>query len=140
LKSRGFMVGTIKITSHELQFDSPGKDTDRHRKSGAAVTLIKSRRQFAAFTDSDYLDNAICDNIFAKCHLVLIEGDNTLGRQCIYVADSNTVREDLKNKIKAIWGSQIKIGGIPNFSLHEIDNLSDFIINDFNTQLAKEAL
>jgi molybdopterin-guanine dinucleotide biosynthesis adapter protein len=45
LISRGLRVGTIKHHKHGFDFDVPGKDTWRHRKAGAAVTVISSPTQ-----------------------------------------------------------------------------------------------
>lgn len=42
LTSRGLRVGTIKHHMHDFDMDVPGKDTWRHRKAGAAVTVISS--------------------------------------------------------------------------------------------------
>jgi molybdopterin-guanine dinucleotide biosynthesis protein B len=131
MKSRGITIGTIKITSHDLEFDSPGKDTYRHRKAGAAITLINSKNNQAIFTDGGYLDFDLVEKIFAGCRFVFIEGDNDPVRPCIYIADINRIRDDAKNRIIAFYGDDIRLPKIPNFAIDNINGLCDFIIERF---------
>ncbi len=42
LKSRGYLVATIKHTPQELTFDEPGKDSWRHTQAGSEATVISS--------------------------------------------------------------------------------------------------
>jgi len=39
---RGYTISTIKHTRGEFSVDSPGKDTDRHRKAGAKISCLIS--------------------------------------------------------------------------------------------------
>jgi len=131
MKARGYTIGTIKITSHDLEFDSPGKDTYRHRQAGAAITLIKSQNSRALFTDSNYLDSHMIDAVFDKCQFVFIEGDNDLNRPCIYIADQNPIRPDFKNRIVAVYGDDVRLPSIPNFGIDNLNGLCEFIIERF---------
>ena len=48
LQALGLAVGTLKHTEHEgFEWDVPGKDTDRHRRAGSAVTGIFGGQRFA---------------------------------------------------------------------------------------------
>ncbi|MCL6448884.1 MAG: molybdopterin-guanine dinucleotide biosynthesis protein B [Armatimonadetes bacterium] len=40
LKRRGYRVGVIKHTHHQVEFDQPGKDTWRHARAGAEVVAL----------------------------------------------------------------------------------------------------
>jgi len=40
LKRRGYHVGTIKHSSHELHFDMKGKDSGRHADAGSDVSVV----------------------------------------------------------------------------------------------------
>ena len=42
LKRRGYRVGVIKHTHHQVEFDQPGKDTWRHVRAGADVVALAS--------------------------------------------------------------------------------------------------
>src|SRR5688572_18967669 len=49
LTARGIRVGTIKHTHHKHELDIPGKDSYRHRESGASVVGTLSRSMNALF-------------------------------------------------------------------------------------------
>ena len=85
-KARGLRVGTINHTHHNHELDIPGKDSYRHRESGASVVGILSRSMNALFcsvqsedTDDEtqHADRRYEDfsSAFSQCDLVLVEGD-----------------------------------------------------------------
>ena len=85
LSNRGLRVGTIKHTHHHHELDSPGKDSHRHRESGAEVVGICSPSMSAVFWphsrdtaqetgDGEHKYVAFAP-MFAQCDLVLVEGD-----------------------------------------------------------------
>jgi molybdopterin-guanine dinucleotide biosynthesis protein MobB len=131
LTSCGLTIGTIKMTTHDLQFDSPGKDTHRHRIAGSKATLIKSKSQMALFTDQSYLDDELVRAIFNKCDFVFIEGDSSATYPKIYVADQRDIRSDIRGEVIAIWGEQKEMAKARQFENTEIDKLSDFLINKY---------
>lgn len=47
LTGRGLSVSTVKHTHHDIEVDKPGKDSFRHRKSGAVEVLITSPVRWA---------------------------------------------------------------------------------------------
>jgi molybdopterin-guanine dinucleotide biosynthesis adapter protein len=47
LVGRGYRVATVKHHVHAIDIDVPGKDSWRHQKAGAQVTMISSPSQFA---------------------------------------------------------------------------------------------
>ena len=80
LTGRGWQVGTIKHTHHRHELDTPGKDSHRHRVAGSAVVGILSPAMTAVFVPSapDTAPGeryAAMAPLFAKCDLVLVEGD-----------------------------------------------------------------
>ncbi len=40
LKGRGYRIGVIKHTHHQVEFDQPGKDTWRHSRAGAEAVAL----------------------------------------------------------------------------------------------------
>lgn len=46
LTSRGYRVATVKHHVHEFDIDVPGKDSWRHARAGAAVTMISAPDKF----------------------------------------------------------------------------------------------
>jgi molybdopterin-guanine dinucleotide biosynthesis protein B len=47
LTARGFSVSTVKHAHHAFDLDQPGKDSFRHRESGATEVLITSSTRWA---------------------------------------------------------------------------------------------
>ena len=53
LQARGLSVSTIKHTHHhDIEFDTPGKDSHRHRIAGAAEVIVASDRAWARIAAS----------------------------------------------------------------------------------------
>jgi molybdopterin-guanine dinucleotide biosynthesis protein MobB len=131
MSSRGKVIGTIKMTVHDLGFDSPGKDTYRHREAGARLTLIKSKSQMALFTEVGYFDEGMIKSVFRNCDFVFIEGDNNPQNPKIHVADKREMRPDVTGEIIAVWGEnqgQIKAR---HFARNQINELCDFLVNQY---------
>lgn len=76
LKRRGYRLGVIKHTHHEVEFDRPGKDTWRHRKAGAdVVTLVAPNGMSLTknFTDEPRPEDII-EMMAAEVDLIIVEG------------------------------------------------------------------
>ena len=54
LRQAGLRVGTIKHHAHAFDMDTTGKDSWRHRRAGAACTLLSSPRQIGMIRDVDH--------------------------------------------------------------------------------------
>ncbi|MFY9255814.1 MAG: molybdopterin-guanine dinucleotide biosynthesis protein B [Fuerstiella sp.] len=80
LSQRGFQVATIKHTHHHHELDTPGKDSHKHRESGAAGVGILSSEMTAAFvpvarSESEAIRYARFNIMFNDCDIILVEGD-----------------------------------------------------------------
>jgi molybdopterin-guanine dinucleotide biosynthesis protein B len=77
--SQGIRIGTVKHTHHRHELDTPGKDSFRHRKAGAAAVGILSPGMDALFlphttpADSQSRYESL-GMLFRDCDLMLIEG------------------------------------------------------------------
>lgn len=131
MTSRGSMIGTIKATTHDLEFDTPGKDTYRHRAAGSSVTLIKSKSQIALYAKPNYLDDDMMTAIFHKCDFVFVEGDGSSGNPKICVVDERGVRDDISAEIIALWGIKMALSDIKFFAKNRIKELCDYLINKY---------
>jgi len=76
---RGLRVGVIKQSHHEIEMDTPGKDSFELRKSGAAQTLLTSPAR--SFLITEYLQTTepelpelICQLDDKQLDLILVEG------------------------------------------------------------------
>jgi molybdopterin-guanine dinucleotide biosynthesis protein MobB len=132
LSARGFIIGTIKMTTHDLQFDSPGKDTHRHRAAGSLATLIKSSSEHAFFAAPQYLDDILISQLFSKCDFVFIEGDSGSDNPKICVSDNRGIRDDVTGEIIAVWGQKIENSEARHFMKEQIPQLAECIIENYH--------
>lgn len=80
LTDQGLKVATIKHTHHQHELDTPGKDSHKHRESGAAGVGILSAQMTAAFVpmereEDEDLRYARFNVMFNDCDIILVEGD-----------------------------------------------------------------
>ena len=76
LTSQGLNMATIKHAHHEVDADTPGKDSWRHRKAGAAQVLVSSAIRSAHFVEHEGEEPSL-ETLLRRlqpCDLVLIEG------------------------------------------------------------------
>lgn len=74
----GYRVATVKHTSHDHIFDKPGKDSYRHRRAGAEMTLAISGSELALFADSTKVHRQLLMDVMAtQFDICLVEGDRS---------------------------------------------------------------
>lgn len=74
---RGYKISSIKHAHHQFDPDTPGKDSWRHRKAGAAEMLISSSQRRVKFTETPNLDEADLPTLLGElspADIVLVEG------------------------------------------------------------------
>jgi molybdopterin-guanine dinucleotide biosynthesis protein MobB len=109
LKDKGYRMGIIKHTHHNIDIDKPGKDSFELRESGASQIVIASRNRTATIIDrpfkktepllTDVLTNLQTDILdfvlvegFKHANLAKIElHRNALGKPYIYPDDPNII-------------------------------------------------
>ncbi len=75
LVARGYRVGTVKHVGPEVEPDTPGKDTFRHREAGAARVLLYSDVRAALFWDHEGTPvEEYIARYMADLDLVVLEG------------------------------------------------------------------
>lgn len=79
LISRGIRVGLIKHTHHQMDIDTPGKDSYELRKAGAAQTIVASNQRWALMTETPEQEEPNIYDLVGKMDastldLVLVEG------------------------------------------------------------------
>ena len=105
---RGLLVGTIKHTHHHHELDVPGKDSYLHRTAGANVVGILSPSMAAIFLPTDENGTgpedrySIFSPTFARCRLVLVEGDSQTAAPKIEVWRSDLGTPPLATHDKSI--------------------------------------
>jgi molybdopterin-guanine dinucleotide biosynthesis protein B len=131
-KRRGYKVGTIKYTTLDHQFDTPGKDSFRHAQAGAETTLILSPQSIVLFS-SDLRKkepNELFKLFFQGYDLIIGEGFKNSPYPKVEVLDSSQDVEPLcgknENLIALICDKTID-SFAPVFSLDQIKPLVDFL-------------
>ena len=131
LVDKGYRVATIKHTSHRHQFDTPGKDSHRHRQAGAELTIARSGEEIGIFAQPDSLDIGQIQD--ASSHLIdiwLIEGDRRANRPKILITrQPEELLKDMPGNIVATIGPE-PIDGIPaHFETGDYQGLGSFVID-----------
>lgn len=79
LRERGIRVGLIKHAHHNLEIDTPGKDSYELRRAGADQMLVASNRMWALMVDTPNQDEPNLHDLVQKLDqervdLILVEG------------------------------------------------------------------
>ena len=77
ITGRGLTVSTLKHAHHSFDVDHPGKDSHRHRISGASQVLLASQNRWALMSELRGADEPPLADLLAQMSpvdLVLIEG------------------------------------------------------------------
>lgn len=138
LGRRGYRVGTVKHDTHGFDIDHEGKDTWRHKRSGASTVAISSPWKLSLIKDVDEevsLDR-IVEAYFNDTDLVLTEGYKRAGKPQIEVFRSTAHRRPLhakgeSNALIAVMSDVPVDLGVPNFDINDIAALADFIEQGF---------
>ncbi|MGO2567548.1 MAG: molybdopterin-guanine dinucleotide biosynthesis protein MobB, partial [Serratia proteamaculans] len=102
LKQRHIHVGLIKHTHHDMDVDTPGKDSYELRKAGADQTLVASDRRWALMTETpeqQSLDLQYLASRFdrSKVDVILVEGfkHEPVSKIILYREDIGRPLEDM---------------------------------------------
>lgn len=136
LKNRGYKIGSIKYTTQDHEFDTPGKDSFRHTQAGAESTLILSPTKIALFSRTLREKNLdqLLNLVFADYDLVIGEGFRNSSYPKIEVFDSKKHSGLLcspEDNLIAVVGDTDPSLGVSYFSLDQIDSLVEFIQDHF---------
>lgn len=142
LAKKGCRVVTIKHNLHGFEIDHEGKDSYRHKKAGALMTIVTSPHQLALIQDVDHDHSLeeIRDNYIKNADIILSEGykDNAFPK--IEVFRSVLKRELMCKKEDDLLAiaSDIKLDAdVPCFDINDAESIADFIENKFLKQKIK---
>lgn len=133
LVARGYRIATVKHDAHSFEIDHEGKDSWRHKHSGAAMSVISSPERIAVVADADH-DHTLeelREKFVRDVDLVLSEGYKREMQPKIEVFRSGRSTHMLCNKddnLVAIAGDPPQPPeGIPVFDLNDPGPLCDFL-------------
>jgi molybdopterin-guanine dinucleotide biosynthesis protein B len=136
LTRRGFKVGTIKHHMDRFEMDQPGKDSWRHMQAGAAATMISSSSRIGMVVNVDHDHSPDELKVFlCNVDIILTEGYKRGRNSKIEVFnprvhDVPVCKGDVQ--LLALVSDTIVDLEVPQFSMHEIEGLADFVIDHFN--------
>jgi len=132
LNRRGYRVATIKHNLHGFEIDHEGKDSWRHKKAGAKITILASPGKVAVIEDVE-ADMDIADLRQHYVHdvdIILSEGFKGNPHPKIEVFRSTLKHERLctaEDNLIAVASDVSLTGETPCYDLHDIKGLADLI-------------
>jgi len=136
LRKRGLKIGTIKHDIHDrFEMDKPGKDSWRHKKAGASVTIVSSPRRIGIIMDVDHDHDPEELLKFLDVDLVITEGYKKSPYPKIEIIKTgiDPICKDDKTLIAIVSDNELLSStNIPRFTLQDIEKLADFVIKYFH--------
>ncbi|MCU5773468.1 molybdopterin-guanine dinucleotide biosynthesis protein MobB [Erwiniaceae bacterium BAC15a-03b] len=142
LKARNIRCGLIKHTHHQMDIDTPGKDSYQLRKAGADQVLVASQQRWALMTETadsqqppdlhflaSRLDASLLD-------LVLVEGfkDEAVTKIVLWRQESGRdLNELLDQHVIAVASDRPLSLHIPSLDLNQPESIADFIVSRIKT-------
>lgn len=79
LKDKGLRIGIIKHSHHDVELDTPGKDSYELRKAGADQTMLAGPHRWHLVTETPLRDEALFHEVLGQLDqqqldLILVEG------------------------------------------------------------------
>jgi len=143
LVERGIRVGTIKHDVHGFQMDREGKDSYRHKKAGALVTVISSPHQIGMVrdVDHDHRIEELVDRYFPDVDLVLTEGYKREKWPKVEVHRKELRRNlisGVDDGLIAVMSDEELHVGVPCFHIDDVDALAEFLACTFQLEDAMD--
>jgi molybdopterin-guanine dinucleotide biosynthesis protein MobB len=132
LNRRGYRVGTIKHNLHGFEIDHEGKDSWRHRKAGASITVLASPGKIAVMEDAegDPTISELRDRYIRHVDIILSEGFKGNPHPKIEVFRAVLKQEPLctrEDGLIAIASDVPLDRGVPCLDINDIQGLADLI-------------
>ena len=140
LTARGYRVATVKHHVHDFEIDVPGKDSWRHARAGAVVTMVSAPHKLAVLRDVDRettLDELV--EAAGKVDILLTEGFRIAGSVRVEVARSARSAELLCSPdelFALLTDGDHDCGSVPVFSLDDTAGVADLIERTFLARAA----
>lgn len=140
LREKRIRVGLIKHTHHDMDIDTPGKDSYELRKAGADQTLVASDRRWALMTetpeqqplDLHYLASRFDHN---NVDLILVEGfkHEPISKIILYRDEIGQPFEDMQdNYVIAVAGDRTLDFAGAQLDINDPARIADFIVSWLN--------
>ncbi|WP_343554434.1 molybdopterin-guanine dinucleotide biosynthesis protein MobB [Pantoea sp.] len=140
LKDRGIRTGLIKHTHHQMDIDTPGKDSYLLRKAGADQVIVASNQRWALMceTEDQPLDLPMLASRMdsSKLDLVLVEGfkDESVPKIVLWRQGvKGGVGGLLDEHVIAIATDEYLEIDLPLLDINQPEQIADFIVQWLKT-------
>ncbi len=134
LVRRGYSVGTVKHTSHDHEFDTPGKDSWRHRQAGSIAAVIIAPGRWSCHADQPDKSTLhdLHRTLFQGRDLVLWEGrGNPEAPKVECVPPALPPLNDGDPGLVAVVSATAPAGGPAWFKPDDTGALADWVVERF---------
>lgn len=136
LTARGYRVGSVKHHVHDFDIDVPGKDSWRHAKAGAVVSLVSAPSKLGMVRAMEH--EATLDELLELAHdvdILLTEGYRRAGEVRIEVSrrarSTELVCEAAELFALVTDNDDLDVGPVPVFGLDDGEALADLVESTF---------
>jgi molybdopterin-guanine dinucleotide biosynthesis protein MobB len=136
LRRRGYLVATIKHNIHGFDIDHEGKDSWRHKKAGARLTVVASPERIAVIEDvsKDYELSELRDRYIQDVDIILSEGFKGNPHPKIEVVRAEMKHAPLccaEDNLMAIVSDEPIDRGVPCLDIDDIRGIANLIEDKF---------
>lgn len=142
LCARGVRPGLIKHTHHNMDIDTPGKDSYELRKAGAAQTLVASSQRWALMTETPDVEDVDLTYLISRMDhstldLVLVEGfkHEPVAKILLFRSDTghDITELTLDNHVIAVASDTLLSLPVPVLDINNSEGIVDFILQWMKT-------
>lgn len=136
ITARGFTVSTIKHSHHDIDLDTPGSDSFRHRAAGASEVILATPNRFALLRDHRGEAPGLAALLprLAPVDLVLVEGFKRGDHPKIEVFRAQAgydLMQPADATVQAVASdSPLPALTVPCLNLNDPAEVADFILKD----------
>ena len=137
LKNRGLRIAVIKHDGHRFEIDHEGKDSRRFSEAGADISIISSAEQTAVVEKRSLSFTQVAAKV-QDVDLILVEGYKNEPLTQIGLcrkASGKGFTAPLDRYLAVVTDlecEELNTGAIPRFGFDEIEELTEFIMNNRN--------
>lgn len=128
LGEAGVRVAVVKHTHHQVEWDTPGKDSYRFREAGANPIVLRTPRWDLIQSRGSGTDEGI-RRVLAQAQLVIHEGARRSQSPKVLVGESidEARRKGTAGEIIAVVGTEHG-GAVPTFSRGDVEGVARFLL------------
>ncbi len=131
LKKKGYKIGTVKHTHHDVDVDKKGKDSARHKAAGATAVILAAKNRISIVKD---VENDSLDSLAEYLHdmdIIITEGFKNEKTPKIEVYRKESGKTPIYGKnydiVAMVTNADNMDIDIPIFKLEDVEKIANFI-------------